>query len=549
MSFKTGFIFFLVVLVAGIGLVGFWHWQEMAFSKEDVRLEILGPAEVEMAEKIEYTVRIRNEGQISLEDVELIFQYPEHSLPKGGNPIRVIKQLEDIHPGEERSFSFSARLFGRENETKASQAFLLFRPKDLQAIFESSTTFTTLIRDVPIVFEFDLPSRTEAPRLLDFSLNYFSNSAWPLLDLGVKISYPVGFEFLESQPTALEETEWNIGLLNRGEGGRIDIEGRLVGEARETKIFKAQLGQWQEGRFVVLKEIVQGVEIIEPFLHIFQQVNKSPGHIANPGELLHYEIFFKNLGQTILEDLLLIVRLEGELFDHYTLSTENGRVAEGGRTIIWDHTIMPELRTLLPMTQGKVEFWITIEDEPVPQIINPTIRNRVSIAGIEQEFVNKVNAKLKIEQKGFFEDEVFGNFGPIPARVGEATTYTIIWQAKNYYNKVENVKVRSILPEQAELTAKIFPDQDVKLTFDLMTRELVWSLDFLEPGAPEQVIAFQVSFTPDDFQRGQTPEIIGQVEISGEDAWTKQTIKVSDYSINTSLPDDPFITEEMGIVQ
>ncbi len=549
MSFKIGFIFFLIILVASIGLVGFWNWREMAFSKEDVRLEILGPREVEMAEKIEYTVKIRNESRISLEDVELIFEYPAHSLPKAGNPIRVTKQLEDIHPGEERSFSFSARLFGKKNETKIAQAFLLFRPKDLQAVFESSTTFTTLIKDIPIVFEFDLPSRIEAPRLLDFSLNYFSNSAWPLLDLGIKIFYPVGFEFLESRPTALEETEWNIGLLNQGQGGRINIKGRLVGEPRETKIFKAQLGQWQEGRFVVLKEIFQGVEIIKPFLHIFQQVNQSPKLIANPGKLLHYEIFFKNLGQTILRDLFLVVRLEGELFDYYTLNPGVGRATEDNRVVIWDHTIMPKLRTLLPLTQGKVEFWITVKDDPVPQIINPTIRNRVSIAGIEQEFENKINSKIKIEQMAFFEDEAFENFGPVPPKVGETTTYTIVWRAKNYYNKVKNVKIRAVLPEQVELTNKIFPEQGFNLTFDSITRELVWNIDSLDPGAPEQVIAFQISFTPDDFQKNQSPEIIGQVKISGEDTWTKQTIKASDDSINTSLPDDPFITEEMGIVQ
>ncbi|MFH1222839.1 MAG: hypothetical protein V1647_00675, partial [Pseudomonadota bacterium] len=62
---------------------------------------------------------------------------------------------------------------------------------------------------------------------------------------------------------------------------------------------------------------------------------------------------------------------------------------------------------------------------------NPYLSDKVFISQIEQEFVTKVSSKMELVQKGYYQDEVFGNSGPVPPRVGEPTTYTIMWYVKN----------------------------------------------------------------------------------------------------------------------
>jgi hypothetical protein len=66
---------------------------------------------------------------------------------------------------------------------------------------------------------------------------------------------------------------------------------------------------------------------------------------------------------------------------------------------------------------------------------------------------------------------------------------------------------------------------------------------------PAPNISFQIAFTPDESQKGQTPQIIGEAKITGEDKWTNQTIQATSSAIDTTLPDDETITEEMGKVQ
>ena len=389
----------------------------------------------------------------------------------------------------------------------------------------------------------------EAGKDFKFRLNYFSNVDYPILNLRVNAEYPQGFEFISSIPNSLEKVEWDIPPLNRANGGRIEITGRMQGEVGEQKIFKAKLGIWQDGEFILLKEIARGAEITKPGLLISQQVNGSPDYVASSGDLLHYEIFFRNAGQDTVKNLSLVNTLNGDIFDPQTLKVTDGNFTLGDNSIVWDWKKTEALQFLDPQEEDKVEFWVRLKtDMEIPSLAgNLTIKNIVYLGQVKEEFINKVNSKLEISQKGYFQDEIFGNTGPIPPQAGQATTYTINWQAKNYYNEVKNARVKAVLPSGVQLTGKIFPE-DSRLTFDSQSREIVWEIGDLQIGQgvlnPAPNISFQVSFTPASSQIGQTPEIIGQAAISGEDSWTNDAIISSSSGINTTLPDDPSIDKQ-----
>jgi len=503
-----------------------------------------------MAEEVEYIVKFKNNSNFTLEDVRLTFEYPENSLVEGSS--FVSEKIDDTYPGQEQSFTFSGRLFGKEREAKIAKSSLTYRPRNLKPSFENSTTFTTLIDFSPITLEFDLPSKVEPGGTFNFDVNYFSNCSWPLSDLRIILEYPGGFEFEDSKPQSLGQTEWEISLLNKGSGGRVEISGKLHGQMGEVKRFTAKLGLWQEGNLVILKETMKGVEIKEAFLYLFQQVNQSPQYIASPGDILKYEILFKNVGEKTLENLLLVTELEGGVLDLDSIITETGRHQKGERKIYWDYTMLPKLRYLMPMEEGKVEFLVNVKEDPPVEIENATIRNYVSLGGAKEIFETKVNSKLEISQKGYFYTEVFSNFGPLPPKVGFQTTYAIFWEVKNFHNQVKNVKIRAILPPEVSVVDDFHP-KEASFTFDPATREVLWILGDLEKGTgvlnTPPFLYFQIALTPTSEQRGRTPEIISEATISGEDSWTETLIANTASAINTTLPDDPNVTGDMGQVQ
>lgn len=541
--FRKRLVFLLVVAAAALSALGYWYWQKNVYSKDILKLEILGPDTVEFGREFDYTVKYKNNGDVRLEGARLVFEYPGHSILDEGKNLRQEISLEDIYPGEEKTITFKGRLIGREGETLTARAALGYSPKGLKARYESETTLTTQLSALPLTFEFDLPSKIESGKDFKFRINYFSNIDYLLSNLRITAEYPSGFEFVKSSPVSLEKIEWEVPPLNKAEGGRIEISGRLSGNAGDQKVFGANIGIWRNGEFIQLKETNRGVEIVNPELRITQQINGNADYVANPGDLLHYEIFFKNVGEGPLTNLTLISDLSGEMFDFSTIVSPDGEFNAGDGSVVWDWKKVSSLQILNSQREGRVEFWVSLK--PIGEISNLsgnlTIQNSVYLNQVKEEFVTKVNAGLEITQRGFFHDEIFGNSGPIPPKAGQPTTYTINWQVKNYHNEVRNARVKAVLPQNSQLTGKIFPDGS-RLTFDSQSREIVWEVGDLQAGqgissaAPN--ISFQIVFIPLPSQIGQTPDIINQVRITGEDYFTGRTVENTDPSINTSLPDD-----------
>ena len=543
-------IFSLVIVVAG-----FWYFQRNAFSKDILKLEILGSDTTEVGQKMDYVLKYKNNGKISLTNIKLTFEFPKNSLIKD-NKIRIEQKLDDIYPGEEKTITFSGRVLGQENELKKAKAWLEFQPKNLKAKYQVSTTQTTVIKFSPLTFELDLPSKIETEKDFSFSLNYFSNIDYPLSQLRVKIDYPSGFEFSDSSPKALENNEWQVPILNKAEGGRIRIFGKINGDIGEQKVFKASFGMWTEGNFVMLKEATKGAEIIKPTIYLSQLVNGSSDYSANPGDFLHYEVFFKNIGSSPFENLFLAIDLNSSLFDLTTLKSLNAEYHQGDSSMIWDWKKNPQLKFLDENEEGKVEFWINLkEDLPVikPKDKNLVLKDSISLFPAKEEFSIKVSSKIDLDQQAFFTSDSFPSSGSLPLRVGLPTAFTINWKLKNFYNDLRNVKVRATLPAWVSLTGQLLP-RDSSFLFDSQSREIIWEVGEVMAGqgvngSDSANLSFQISLVPNSSQLGQMPEIISMARVFGDDTWTQDEIESETKTINTGALSDQGFNSTQGIVQ
>ena len=543
-------IFSLVIVVAG-----FWYFQRNAFSKDILKLEILGSDTTEVGQKMDYVLKYKNNGKISLTNIKLTFEFPENSLIED-NKIRIEQKLDDIYPGEEKTITFSGRVLGQENELKKAKAWLEFQPKNLKAKYQVSTTQTTVIKFSPLTFELDLPSKIETEKDFSFSLNYFSNIDYPLSQLRVKIDYPSGFEFSDSSPKALENNEWQVPILNKAEGGRIRIFGKINGDIGEQKVFKASFGMWTEGNFVMLKEATKGAEIIKPTIYLSQLVNGSSDYSANPGDFLHYEVFFKNIGSSPFENLFLAIDLNSSLFDLTTLKSLNAEYHQGDSSMIWDWKKNPQLKFLDENEEGKVEFWINLkEDLPVikPKDKNLVLKDSISLFPAKEEFSIKVSSKIDLDQQAFFTSDFFPSSGSLPLRVGLPTAFTINWKLKNFYNDLRNVKVRATLPAWVSLTGQLLP-RDSSFLFDSQSREIIWEIGEVMAGqgvngSDSANLSFQISLVPNPSQLGQMPEIISMARVFGDDTWTQNAIESETKTINTGALSDQGFNSTQGIVQ
>ena len=553
MSKKILLILFIIIVVV---LVAFLYYRESMFSKEILKLEILGPDTAKVGDEIQYTVQYKNNGNFVLEQAKLTFELPDNSLTEDGKTI-FTQNLNDIYPGDQESVIFKARLLGKDGDLKTAKAALSYVPKNITAPYESDTTFITKIDASPITLNFDLPTEVEQGKSLQYAINYFSNVDYPLENLSVKIDPTPGFDFVSADPTSLDNTEWKLQTLNKAQGGRISIKGNVSANVSQNLTFSASLGMWQNGDFIVIKQASVNVQVIQPLLFISQQVNGSGSYVASPGEMLNYQIFFTNIGSTPFNNIFMVAKLDGSALDMSTIQAQgSGQVQPNDNMIVWDQSQVAALKHLDVQQQGEVDFSVKVRSDWNPSATdanNSIITDEINVSQITQKFTIKVNSGLVISQKGYYKSDDIANSGPIPPKVGQATTYTINWEIKNYFSDEKNVKVKATLPQNVSLTGQIMPsDEATNFSFDSASREIVWSAGDIQAGTgvtgDPVTLSFQVSLTPDSSQKGSIAQLIGQAQISGENQFTNTTIASQDSGVDTSLPDD-FADSGGGIVQ
>jgi hypothetical protein len=552
------FIKILIVFTLVLAAVGYGFWRKNIYSKEELKLEMIGPKEAQLGQEVEYVVKYKNNGEFRLENPTLIFQAPEFSIKDDKIYTQEVVEADKlggaIYPGEERSVSFKMRLVGKGGDAKVAKANLAYQPKNLSARYESNTSYTTVMKDVPIDLDMDLSSTVEANKNFHFKVNYYSNVDWLLTDLRLVIDYPSGYAFSEATPKSLDKNEWSIPVLNKNQSGIIDVTGQLSGTLGEGKVFRARILMWKDGQYLQLREIEKGTKIVKPTVSIRQTINGDANYVAKPGDWLHYEVYYKNISDSELYNLVMVDKLEGGLFDFTTLKSDTGSFQGGDSSIVFDWKQNNQLAYLPAMGEGKVEFWVRLKDD-LSRLSQPGLNNRIMIGPAREDFTTKISSKLELVQKVFYNDEIFGNSGPFPPRAGAVTTYTVTWQAKNYYSDVKNVTARAVLPAEAALNAvKIFPeDQAAKVTYDSVTRELVWNIGNMSAGqgmvSNPLNISFQVALTPSDSQAGSKAGIIGSVSIKGDDSWTDSLLESTSAAADTGSLSDLGMAQEQGIVQ
>ncbi len=548
----------IALVILGILLViGAWVWYRNSYSKEVLKLEILASSEAEAGSEITYTVSYKNNGNIRLEEPKLTFEYPETSIMtddwsdddrvivRGDRKVEIT--LDDIQPGEERSETFKAVAFGIDNETVEATARMEYKPRNLNVRYESETTHTLKISGVPLTFEINMPNRVEPGSEFSFDINYFSRMEYPLSDLRIKLNYPEKFSFKSSQPKAsFENSEWEVGVLNRGQGGRIEIQGVINDSSMKAKTFEAVLGFWQDGRFIPLKKSVRGIELAAPPISITYRVNDKTNYSANPGEYLYYEILFMNTGEDILQNLFLTVKLDESFVDFNSVRPENGNFQKSSGTILWDSNEVSELKFLPTMEEGRVRFWVKVKDKIEGS--SPTIRADISLSNVKGKIGTRINSRVNFVQRGYFTTGPFENYGSQPPSVGSSTSYTVLWKMTNSNNELGNSKVRAVLAPGVRLSGEVSASKGDRLSFDSGSREVIWDIGNLSIGETAEIY-FQIVFDPKEEQRGDSVELVSEATFSAKDSWTGSTIYAGFKGIDTTLPDESSMNPSMGIVK
>ncbi len=570
MSFFTkilmwSFVFFLLSLGVGAYLV---FRGSNIVSAKNVDIIINGPISVSGGEPISFDVQVSNQNNIKLETVDLSVDFPTGTtdITDSSKELKNFRELmDDIAPGGIEQKTIKAIVYGEENTKKEIKVSIEYRVKGSNAVFQKEKIFDLLISSSPITLSISSIKEVTAGQEFELTATINSNSKEVIKNLLLKAHYPFGFTYISSdiKPSS-DNTLWKIGDMPANSKKTIKIKGKLEGQDDEVRVFRFSAGSASlKNDKTIGAEYISAshdISIKKPFISIGVSLDgnsENQEYIAKFNEPVRVEIlYFNNLSTPVLNGEIQ-VKFSGSAFDKVSVSPNDGLYKSADNEIVWNSITNKELSTIEAGGTGRVGFNITPRDgsTSLRYITNPNIKMNISVSGkrisetdvpetLSSTAIRTIKIPSSISLGGQITRSIgpFTNTGPIPPRVEQNTSYTVIWTVDNTSSSLSNAYMESSLPAYVKWLGTISPGNE-DINYNSVSGEIVWNVGnvgtYTIGNSKRRQVAFQISLNPNITQVDQVPILINQSSFSAQDDFTGETLKSNLGSLTTVFVDDP----------
>lgn len=564
--FAGGAIAVLLVVVGVLSYLLFWNSGFDA--SKNLVLRVDAPESVASGEAVTWKVSFKNKNSAALESVDIIFEFPSGTLPATGDVTRPIarerRTLGRLEPGEAGEEEFRGVVFGENEEVLGGNAIVEFRPEGSSVRLAAEEGYTLAITHSQITLDFDFPEEVQRDQEVEIRVKVRSTAEQTFDDIALGITYPFTFTYTGAEPLPSEDDDiWFIGRLEPGEDKEIVIRGTVGDETNEAQTFGGRLGVYDTVRksWTVFSIGKREMFVRAPFLSVSSRVENVNGNVVSPGEIVDVTIFWKNNLPVSVPNAFVETRLIGDAIDLRGFQSIDGSLDDASRTIRWVSGSTPELSMVDPGEEGRLKFRVRIKD-PLP-IQNADDRNftvkfqtemsapdtpqgfeGVNITG-DTEVELKISTVVDFKQQGFYFDGRIANFGPLPPRAGEETTYVIVWSLLNQTNEVREGEIRATLPSYVKWKGVVEPSNSA-IAFDEASGQVIWDVPLLPVGTgytrPPLEVAFQLGVTPSITHVNSSPQIISEAVAIGRDIFADLNITKQSAAVTTAVRDDSRVT-------
>lgn len=572
------FVFSILFFLLASGVAAFVFFGGMnSVSTKNVDIKITGPISVGGGQEASFDISIINDNNVGLNSASLLVEYPTSTRSVDDLSKELSKErfaLGTIKAGESYNQNIKAVFFGEKDSLKQLKISLEYRVENSSALFYKEKIYDVSISSAPIIITPTYPKEVNSGQEISFNLEIVSNSKDKINDLLINVEYPFGFVFKESSPVpSFNKNIWKFSSLNSGEKKVILIKGNIIGQDNEEKVFRINAGSANKDDerviSVPLAQLMESILIKKSFIGLDIFVGGENGNLVTQGgSQVATEFTVRNNLPSELFNTSVSVVFRGAAFDKLSVIPSNdGFFQSLNNTISWDKRSVTEFSEMPPGSQKELSFRlipllysnITAGAKPEIEITITAKGERILESGsVEQVSATEIRkitlgTDINLSAKVVRSVGNIENSGPIPPKVDQPTTYTIVWGVSNSFNQISNVEVRAVLPSYVKWTNIKSPANEI-ISYNEVTKEVVWNVGSVLPntgfGSSKKEVQFQLEFLPSSSQIGQSPAISGQAVLSGLDKITGQKIsaKANAVTINFS-GDSSYKMEDDRVVQ
>ncbi len=549
------------IIAITLAILAAFAIRGMLFAEDRVAFSVSGPQNVASAELVTYTFTYTNANLAALHDATLVVSYPDSFHPESSVQVKTSGNRAEIALGDigrrgSGRASISGKFYGSRGELAYLRVTLRYTPSNTSATFEKDVQFGVNLASSPLSLEITAPLEMATGQDVEYVVDYRNDSAAEFSGIRLSMEYPAGFKFSSAEPRPSEgESVWYVGNLAGNSSRKVIIRGTLAGTRDEYKKVRGLIGYLQgDGQFIAYNVNERQTKMVSSPLSIYQTINGLSEANVSPGEMLWYDIAYRNDSSLGLRDAIITLEIGGQYVDISRLRLPNGGAYDASRSmIVWKASDVPALSRLDPGEEGKVSFSVPVKEAAaIGSEKNISIRSRATIdspdvptpigsnKGIASSMLYaKLNAVVAMNLQGFYSDPNLPNSGPIPPVVGQKTTYSFHLVLENFSSDLTKSKVSVSLPTGVLYERKHLPESET-ISWNERTNELVWEVGTLSSGKKRE-LSFQISIIPAANQAGKEAILVNNVSFSGIDSFTESEASASIGMKTTFLREDPSI--------
>lgn len=545
------FVFFLFAL----GLSGyFFYYSGNSVSANKITIDLQGPTTIAGGDTVPFSLTITNKNSAALENAIIEIDFP-NGTRDAMNVLQpythYTENLGTIPSGAVVTRSVKAIIFGGAGQTLTLPVSFSYGTGSSNSTFVKKSSYALAISSTPLSVSIDTLAETVSGKPFTLTLTVRSNATIPLSNVVLSNGFPFGF-LVTSSSVPLSGTSFLLGTMAPGATKTVRIVGTLSGQNNEQRVFHFSVGTSNSAsdQILAVSYMTQDVMVLlaAPFIDTTLTINgdASSTGVIPAATSQNVSMSYTNTLPTNVTNAIITIALSGSAIDYNSIQTTSGFYNSADHTIIFNRDTDPALATLAPGASGIGSFTFSTLPSGT-STLPPSITFTISVSGTRVGQSNvpeqvssiatktvKVATSVVLSAGSLYISGPLSNIGPVPPIAGQATTYTIVWNALNKGSTVAGGSVGATLPSYVSYTGKTIGTGSI--SYDESSRTVTWNTGDLAQGTSAQGF-FQVSLIPSSSQRGNAPPLTGAVSFSGYDRFA---------GVQVSAVADPSTTETKG---
>ncbi len=574
-----GLIIGILLILLLATLAGFYFFIQRGdkFNEEDIVINTKLPTSIASGEEFTFTMEAVNNGAVDIKNAELILQAPasfelRSASPSPDDEAGNTWKLNSIKSGAAKKIQIIGILTADKGSSVNFHLVMIYRPANFNSDFTRASDFSLVISGSALDLDLSVPTKVVSGKRADYKIIITNNSKEQFEHVQFTLVLPDDLLVSAFDPPATKSGNvWEFDKIDSKETKTISWQGTITAKEGSARELKTELGYLDAQRqYHKQNEESAIIFIVNPQLILSLSINGSTtNNVGHFGEELEYLVKYQNDSQSVINNMIVSVELDGELFDWSTLQMPvTGEVS--GRKIKWNEGSMPALKSVPPGEGGEISFKIKIKDSVVAQ--RPSDKNYILISKAAASSNNVVDldglplevqsndittklttrADLRVEGRYYDDQYLPVGRGPLPPEVGKTTVYKIYWYLRNNANEIKDVVVSATLPSgvnwvnDARVSAGNF-------SYEPATRMLSWTVNKIPPQVGQTIAeleaSFSVSVTPQAGDIGHELNLLGETQLLAEDTFTSEKISKIQPAVTTDLSSDPLVTGKSRVIK